>query len=43
MTVFETQRLALREIREADFEEIYAILGDAQTMYAYSHIFLWTV
>ena len=39
MTVFETQRLALREIREADFEEIYAILGDVQTMYAYEHAF----
>lgn len=35
----ETDRLYLREMNEHDFDALYAILGDAQTMYAYEHGF----
>ena len=35
----ETDRLRLREMTEADFDAVYRILGDEQTMYAYEHAF----
>ena len=37
--VLETDRLILREMRQADFEALAAILGDAETMYAYEGAF----
>lgn len=37
--IIETERLVLRGLTEADFEEARAILGDAEVMYAWEHGF----
>jgi [ribosomal protein S5]-alanine N-acetyltransferase len=38
-TILETERLLLREMTEADYDALAAILQDAQTMYAYEGAF----
>ncbi len=37
--VIETPRLGLRRIQEADFDALYAFLGDPEVMYAWEHGF----
>ena len=37
--ILETERLALRELNQADFAALRAILQDEQVMYAYEHAF----
>ena len=37
--ILETERLWLREMTDADFPDLCAILQDAETMYAYAHAF----
>jgi RimJ/RimL family protein N-acetyltransferase len=39
MMNIETDRLMLREMTEADFEALYAVLADADTMKHYPHPF----
>ena len=37
--ILETERLALRQLEETDFDALAAILQDPQVMYAYEHAF----
>ena len=37
--ILETERLRLRKLTQADFENLCGILQDAQAMYAYEHAF----
>ena len=37
--ILETERLALRELRQSDFPALCLILQDAEVMYAYGHAF----
>lgn len=37
--ILRSERLIFRELNDDDFDDLYAILGDEQTMYAYEHAF----